>query len=114
MLLDGFIKLPKLKLVNMKQHREIPSHHIIKSCTISRTKTGKYYVSILALNFSKSVADHAWGMFTTFFQYKLEEQGKKLIKIDKWFPSSKTCSCYGRKKNLYPSLSVHSAVNVVF
>jgi len=34
-----------------------------------------------ALNFGKSVADHAWGMFTTFLQYKLEEQGKKLIKI---------------------------------
>ncbi|MEV2909937.1 transposase, partial [Paenibacillus larvae] len=51
-----------------------------------------------ALNFGKSVADHAWGMFTTFLQYKLEEQGKKLIKIDKWFPSSKTCSCCGRKK----------------
>ncbi|MCI1696743.1 transposase, partial [Aneurinibacillus aneurinilyticus] len=47
MLLDGYIKLPKLRLVKMKQHREIPSHHIIKSCTVSRTKTGKYYVSIL-------------------------------------------------------------------
>ncbi len=47
MLLDGSIKLPKLKHIKMKQHREIPSHHIIKSCTVSRTKTGKYYVSIL-------------------------------------------------------------------
>ena len=47
MLLDGSIKLPKLKLVKMKQPREIPSHHMIKSCTVSRTKTGKYYVSIL-------------------------------------------------------------------
>ncbi|KIV58968.1 RNA-guided endonuclease TnpB family protein, partial [Aneurinibacillus migulanus] len=47
MLLDGYIKLPKLKFVKMKQHREIPSLHIIKSCTVSRTKTGKYYVSIL-------------------------------------------------------------------
>jgi putative transposase len=51
-----------------------------------------------ALNFGKSVHDNGWGMFTTFLQYKLEEQGKKLIKIDKWFPSSKTCSCCGRVK----------------
>ncbi|SDH08795.1 Helix-turn-helix domain-containing protein [Aneurinibacillus thermoaerophilus] len=29
MLFDGYIKLPKLKLVKMKQHREIPSHHIM-------------------------------------------------------------------------------------
>ena len=51
-----------------------------------------------ALNFGKSVADNAWGMFTTLLQYKLEEQGKKFIKIDKGFPSSKTCSCCGQVK----------------
>jgi putative transposase len=34
--------------------------------------------------------------YLKFLQYKLEEQGKKLIKIDKWFPSSKTCSCCGQ------------------
>ena len=51
-----------------------------------------------ALHFGKSVADNAWGMFTTFLQYKLEEQGKKLIKIDKWFASSKTCSRCGQVK----------------
>jgi len=211
MLLDGYIKLPKLKFVKIKQHREIPAGYRIKSCTISKTKTGKYYISILTeyekdiqpvkiqkvvgldfsmdglyveseqgkkanyprfyrqtldklakeqrilsrrkkgsnrwhkqrlkvaklheritnqrkdflhkvsyqlakrydcvviedlnmrgmsqtLNFGKSVADNAWGMFTTFLQYKLEEQGKKFIKIDKWFPSSKTCSCCGQVK----------------
>ncbi|MGG1664653.1 RNA-guided endonuclease TnpB family protein, partial [Brevibacillus sp. NRS-1366] len=210
MLMNGHIKLPKLKLVKIKQHREIPAEHMIKSCTISMTPTGKYYVSILteydvemipkeietvvgldfamaelyvdskgekanyprfyrqtldrlakaqrilsrrkkgssrwnkqrmivakihekianqrkdflhkksyhlantydcvvmedlnmkgmsqALNFGKSIADNAWGMFTTLLHYKLAEQGKKLIKIDKWFPSSKTCSCCGQVK----------------
>ncbi|EGL84118.1 transposase, IS605 OrfB family, partial [Caldalkalibacillus thermarum TA2.A1] len=51
-----------------------------------------------ALHFGQSVHDNGWGLFTTFLQYKLEEQGKKLIKIDKWFPSSKTCSCCGQAK----------------
>lgn len=207
---DGYIKLPKLKWVKFKQHREIPTNHIIKACTITKTKTGKYYISILTeyenqiapkeaqkvigldfsmntlyvdsegkianyprfyrqtleklakkqrilsrrkkesnrwykqrlkisklhekianqrkdflhkvshqlaklydcviiedlnmkgmsqvLNFGKSVHDNGWGVFTTFLQYKLEEQGKKVIKIDKWFPSSKTCSCCGQIK----------------
>ena len=45
-----------------------------------------------ALNFGKSVADNGWGMFRTFLKYKLEEQGKYFITIDKWFPSSKKCS----------------------
>ncbi|MDR2667019.1 MAG: transposase, partial [Holosporales bacterium] len=42
-----------------------------------------------SLNFGKSVMDNGWGMFTGFLKYKLEEQGKRLITIDKWFPSSK-------------------------
>lgn len=45
-----------------------------------------------ALQFGKSVMDNGWGMFTFFLQYKLKEQGKQLIKIDKWFPSTKMCS----------------------
>ena len=54
-----------------------------------------------ALNFGKSVADNGWGMFTTFLKYKLEDLGKQLIKIDRWFPSSKTCSnCGNVKENL--------------
>lgn len=36
-LLDGHIKLPKLKMVKIKQHREIPSEYNIKSCTLSMT-----------------------------------------------------------------------------
>ncbi|WP_404407289.1 RNA-guided endonuclease TnpB family protein [Jeotgalibacillus malaysiensis] len=209
-LLDGHIKLPKLKNVKIKQHRAIPSEYIIKSCTLSMTASGKYYVSILteyekeieakdiqnvvgldftmhglfvdsegekanypkfyrqmleklakeqrklsrkkkgsskwnkqrirvakiqekvanqrknflhhkskelvttydaviienldmkgmsqSLKFGKSVADNGWGMFISFLQYKLKEQGKQLIKIDKWFPSTKTCSNCGNTR----------------
>lgn len=207
---DGHIKLPKLKLVKIKQHREIPADYKLKSCTISRTKSGKYYVSVLteyekdiqpktienvigldfamaelyvssenekanypryyrvmseklakaqrilskrkkgsarwnkqrlvvaklhekvanqrmdflhhkskelasnfdavaiedlnmkgmsqALRFGKSVHDNGWGMFTLFLAYKLKEQGKQLVKIDKWFPSTKKCSSCGAEK----------------
>ncbi len=53
------------------------------------------------LNFGKSVSDNGWGIFVTFLNYKLENLGKHLVKIDKWFPSSKTCSnCGSVKENL--------------
>ena len=52
-----------------------------------------------ALNFGKSVADNAWGMFVNMLSYKLQAEGKNLIKIDKWFPSSKKCSNCGRVKS---------------
>ena len=53
------------------------------------------------LKLGKNVHDNGFGMFRNFLQYKLEEQGKQLIKIDKWFPSSKMCHCCGSiKENL--------------
>lgn len=43
-----YIKLPKLKtLVRIKQHRQIPKDGKIKSVTISKNPSDKYYVSIL-------------------------------------------------------------------
>lgn len=54
-----------------------------------------------ALKFGKSVSDNGWGMFTTMLEYKAKLQGKQVAKIDKWFPSSKTCSsCGAIKSNL--------------
>ena len=200
---DNRIKLPKLGLVKVRKHRDIPNGYTIKSATVSRTASGKFYVSILfehesqvkkiaprkfigldysspylyidsdgnepdypmffrqaeeklareqrklsrmkfrsnnwfkqkrkvavchekvanqrkdflhklsrtladnydvigiedlnmramsqSLNLGKSTMDNGWGMFTTFLNYKLERQGKQLVRIDKWFPSTKTC-----------------------
>lgn len=53
-----------------------------------------------ALKYGKSVHDNGWGMFTSFLRYKLKEQGKQLVKIDKWFPSTKTCSECGSVKDI--------------
>ena len=50
------------------------------------------------LNLAKNQQDNGFGMFRLFLKYKLEEQGKQFIKIDKWFPSSKLCSCCGTIK----------------
>lgn len=50
------------------------------------------------LKLGKNLHDNGFGMFRTFLKYKLEEQGKQLIKIDKWFPSSKLCNCCGTIK----------------
>ena len=208
---DGYLKLPKLGKVKIKQHRQIPEGYILKSVTVTLKPSGRYYVSILyeyeeeikevepvnvigldfsmkelyvdsngecpsfphpyrksqeklaieqqrlstkakgsknyqkqkrkvaklhehianqrkdflhkesrqitnvydaviiedldmramskALNFGKSVGDNSWGAFTRMLDYKLKDNGKQLIKIDRWFPSSKTCSNCGAIKN---------------
>ena len=48
-----------------------------------------------SLKLGKSTNDNGFGMFRTILAYKLADRGKKLIKIDKWFPSSKMCRFCG-------------------
>ena len=42
---DRYIKLPKIGLVRVKKHRDFEG--LIKSVTISKTPSEKYYVSVL-------------------------------------------------------------------
>lgn len=44
-----------------------------------------------SLKLGKSTHDNGFGQFRTFLKYKLEEQGKHYVVIDKWCPSSKMC-----------------------
>lgn len=49
----------------------------------------------------KSTMDNAFGMFVNMLDYKCKLEGKRLIKIDRWYPSSKLCSkCGFINKNL--------------
>ena len=41
---------------------------------------------------AKAISDVGWGMFINYLDYKLKEKGRLLVEIDRWFPSSKTCS----------------------
>lgn len=47
------------------------------------------------LNLAKSTNDNGYGMLKTYLGYKLKEQGKQLVTIDKWYPSSKLCRFCG-------------------
>ncbi|WP_201574834.1 IS200/IS605 family element RNA-guided endonuclease TnpB [Psychrobacter sp. H8-1] len=41
---------------------------------------------------SIAISDSSWSAFTTMLAYKADWYGKKLVKVDRWYPSSKTCS----------------------
>ena len=47
------------------------------------------------LHLAKATNDNGFGQFRFFLAYKMAERGKKLLTIDKWFPSSKTCRFCG-------------------
>jgi putative transposase len=41
---------------------------------------------------AKSISDASWGEFRRQLAYKCERYGRTLVVIDRWYPSSKTCS----------------------
>ncbi len=50
---------------------------------------------------AKSISDAGWGQFCTMLKYKAEWEGKTYIEVDRFFPSSKTCSnCLHQVDNL--------------
>lgn len=210
MISDGYLKLPKVGFVKIVQHRDIPDGFDLKSVTVSKTPSGKYFASILfefekeclpvkpkkiigldysigelyvasdgtlanagktdaqlkaklskeyrkltkcvrgsnnhekqriavtkiyekianrrkdnlhklsrslvenndcvcvesidmksmaqTFNYSSKVKDGSYGQFLKNVEYKLQREGKHFIKIDKWYPSSKTCSVCGNVK----------------
>ena len=115
--LEGkYLKLPKMTAVRMKLHRPISEKWKLKSVTVSREPSGKYFASLTesfdavcvedlnlkgmagGLHLGKGVHDNGYGLFLSMLEYKLEERGKYLIKVDCYFASSKICSVCGKKK----------------
>lgn len=44
---------------------------------------------------AKAISDCGWGEFRRLLEYKTAKYGRHLIVIDRWYPSSKTCSACG-------------------
>ena len=56
---------------------------------------------------AKAVTDASFGEFARLLEYKCAERGRSLVKIGRFYPSSKTCSACGHRLDALP-LSVRS------
>ena len=52
---------------------------------------------------ARAISDCGWGEFRRQLAYKCERYGRRLVVIDRWYPSSKTCSACG---HLFTELSL--------
>ena len=95
---NGFEK-QKLKVA--KIHEKIASCRLDTLHKVSRELVESYdLISIEDLNvkgmiknhkLSKHIADASWGNFVTLLQYKCDWYGKELVKVNRFYPSSKSC-----------------------
>ncbi|MEU8261712.1 RNA-guided endonuclease TnpB family protein [Micromonospora sp. NPDC048999] len=45
---------------------------------------------------ARVISDASWGQFRSMLEYKAGWYGREVIPVDRWYPSSKTCSTCGR------------------
>ena len=86
-----------------KKLNDIRSNHLHQS-TSEIVKTKPYRIVMETLNIkgmmknkhlSKTIAQQGLYEFKRQIQYKCKKYGIAFVEADKWFPSSKTCSCCG-------------------
>lgn len=95
------IKIAKLriKITRQKEHyyHQITNELLSDNQTIVM-ETLNIKGMIKNRKLSRSVIDASWGTLTQMLEYKSKWYGRDLIKIDRWYPSSKTCSNCGNVK----------------
>jgi putative transposase len=101
----GSSRYNKQKLKVAKIHKKITNSRVDNLHKISTELIKKYDVIYLEdLNIkgmiknhklAKHIADASWGKFLTFLEYKANWNDKEIIKIDRFFPSSKQCNNCG-------------------
>jgi putative transposase len=95
--------LQKLKVA--KLHKKITNSRVDNLHKVSTELVKKYDTIFLEdLNIkgmiknhklSKHISDASWSKFVTMLEYKALWNDKEVVKIDRFFPSSKTCNCCG-------------------
>lgn len=103
---QNIIKLEKQIRLVYKRIADIRLNHIHQTTnTIVKTKPCRVVVEDLNVkglmknkHLSKTIADQSFNKFITILEYKCRWNGIEFIKADRFFPSSKKCSCCGTIK----------------
>lgn len=105
----GSIRFKKCKLRVAKIHQKIANQrsHYIHSITTELVRNyGTIVIEDLNVKgmmknkkLSKSIADASFSMFRQQLSYKCDWHDKNLVIADRFYPSSKTCSSCGEKKD---------------
>ena len=71
------------------------SHKLVNDSQVQVIAVEDLHVKGMMRNhcLAKAIGDVGWGAFTGMLKYKAEQAGKGYIEVNRFFPSSKACSC---------------------
>ena len=104
-MVEGSNNYLKKKIEIMRIHEKIREKRRYYLHSLSTELVNNYdYICIETLDLDKiinknylkiSTKDNSYGEFVKMLEYKAIEKNKKIIKVDKWFPSTKKCHVCG-------------------
>ena len=96
--LKGSNNYHKQKAVISKLHQHVhhqrkdflhkASRHIVSTYDVISIETLDLTEMAKTKHFRQSISDTSYGTFTKYLEYKLKDEGKSLVKIDKYYPST--------------------------
>jgi putative transposase len=110
---DGRLTLAKMDApLEIRWSRPLPEGAEPSTATVSRDAAGRWHVSLLCecaveplpaadavtgidAGLARAISDAAWSDLRSMLEYECDWYGRDLIVIDRWYPSSKTCSACG-------------------
>lgn len=104
----------KQKLIVAQIHEKVSNtrldtQHKITHSLVCENQATSYAVEDLGVKnmvknrkLAKAISDVAWGQFINILTYKARWYGKNIIKVDRFFASSKTCSHCHHKEHVLP------------
>jgi putative transposase len=108
---QGSANRAKARAALARQHAKVADarrdwHHQVSTQIIRDSQA--VYVEDLAVHalarsrLAKSVHDAGWSAFVNMLEYKAARYGRRFAKVDRWLPTSQTCSACGVKDGPKP------------
>ena len=99
-----FLHQESRKLVNSHDsfaHEDLNISGMSRRCKPKKNEDGKFLPNGQSAKsgLNKSILDAAWGEFVRQVRYKAEQDGKNILQVPRFFPSTKKCSCCGAINN---------------
>ena len=69
------------------------SHEIVKKCDVFVCEDLNIQGLLRNHHLAKEISSAGWYKLLSYVKYKLEKNGGIFVQVDRWFPSSKLCSC---------------------